>query len=307
MSATLIAVVLALFLGHALTPIARLRRHGWFDRWLAFGRSRFGHAFTSPLSLLISLGLPLLLVGWLQSALDGRFFGIPGFLFAMAVLIYCWGPRDLDLDVEAIEEAPDEAARTRAIAQLAGEDRRPAADDEAGLVTAVFSGARRRWFGVLLWFLLLGPFGAMLYRLTERGAGASIGHLPPAHAAAYRHLLAILDWPVAQLMVLALAIAGNFDAVYGAWRDWHDARRGQPFDFSTGFLDAVALAGERQSRREESAERARDAQAGLDTPDDFPPDAPAALPAMHTAMTLIWRILIVWLVVLALFVLAGFV
>ena len=308
MSATLIAVVLALLLGHAVTSLARLRRYEWFDRWLAFGQRQAGSVFASPYAILLSLGLPLLLVAWLQSALDGRFFGVPGFLFAVAVLVYCWGPRDLDIDVEAVEEAPDEAARERAIAQLAGEERRPAADDEAGLVTAVFSGARRRWFGVLLWFLLLGPFGALLYRLTERGASAAIGHLPPAHAVAYRHLLAILDWPVAQLMALALAIAGNFDAVYGAWRDWHHARRGQPFDFSTGFLDAVALAGERQSRREESAERALDAEAGLDIPaDDFPPDAPAALPAMHAAMTLVWRILIVWLVVLALFVLAGFV
>ncbi|MCX7557394.1 hypothetical protein OS187_11320 [Xanthomonadaceae bacterium JHOS43] len=307
MSATLIAVVLALILGHAVAPLARLRRYGWFDAWLELGQRQAGAAFASPFAILISLGLPLLLGGWLQSALDGRFFGIPGFLFAVAVLIYCWGPRDLDIDVEAIEEAPDEAARERAIGQLAGEQRPPAANDEAGLVTAVFAGARRRWFGVLFWFLLLGPFGALLYRLAERGAGASAGPLPPAHAAAYRHLLAILDWPVAHLMALALAIAGNFDAVHGAWRDWHHARRDLPFDFSTGFLDAAALAGERQSRREASVERALDAESGLDVPDEVPPDAPAALPAMHAAMSLVWRILTVWLVVVALFVLAGYV
>lgn len=307
MSATLIAVVLALFLGHAVSPLTRLRRYGWFASWLEFGQRQVGNAFASPYSILLSLGLPLLALLLLQHLLDGRFFGILGFVFAVAVLVYCWGPRDLDIDVEAIEEAPDEAARERAIAQLAGPDHRLAADDEAGLVAAVFSGARRRWFGVLLWFLLLGPFGAVMYRLAERGAGADIGHLPPAHAAAYRHLLAILDWPVAQLMVLALAIAGNFDAVYGAWRDWHHARRNQPFDFSTGFLDAVALAGERQSRQQQSAEQARDAEAGFDVPADAPIDAPAALPAMHAAMALVWRILIVWLVVLALFVLAGFV
>src|SRR5690606_14235706 len=128
--------------------------------------------------------------------------------------------------------------------------------DPASLVQAVFLGARRRWFGVLLWFLLLGPFGALLYRLTERGAEAEAGEaLPPAQRAAWQHLLAILDWPVAQLMTLAPAIVGHFDAVHSAWRDWHAARSGQGFDFSTGFLDAAAQVSVVQALRDAAAER----------------------------------------------------
>ena len=308
MSATLIAVVLALFLGHVVPALAELRRYGWFDRWLAFGQHHLGPAFASSFFILLSLGLPLLLVGLIQAGLDGRFFGIPAFVFAVAVLVYCWGPRDLDRDVEAIQEAPDEAARLRAIAQLVDEVRLPGADEEAAWVDAVFIGARRRWFGVLLWFLLLGPFGAVLYRLTARGARVqSEATVAGAHAAAYQHLRVILDWPVAHLMTLALAIAGNFDAVYGAWRDWHQQRRGQDFDFSTGFLEAAALASVRQYRREQSDELALDRAAGLEADPEFPVDAPVALAAMHAAMMLTWRILVVWIVVVALFVLAGYV
>lgn len=307
MSATLIAVVLALFLGHVVTPLSQLRRYGWFERWLAVGQRHASNLFASPLSILLSLGIPLLIVAWIQVSLDLRFFGLPGFLFSVAVLIYCWGPRDLDLDVDAVEEAPDQAARDRALSQLAGGDISPAANDEESLVTAVFSGARRRWFGVLLWFLFLGPCGALLYRLSERGARAGAAeHLPPRHATAYQRLLILLDWPVAHLMTLALGIAGNFDAVYRAWRTWHHARKGHTFDFSVGFLDAAAQTSVRQVQRDDFSERQLDTEAGIEAT-DHPSDAASALGAMHIAMALVWRILIAWIVVVALFVLAGYV
>lgn len=306
MSSTLIAVVLALVLGHYVAPIAQLRRYGWFARWLGWLGRQMGTAYASPFALLLALGLPLALVAWAQQALAGHFLGLTGFALAVLALCYCWGPRDLDLDVEAVEDASDEAARQKALESLAGEGHPIAADDTGSLVRAVFRGARRRWFGVLFWFLLLGPFGALLYRLTERATQTSTGAaLPPAQAALWQHLLDILDWPVAHLMTLALAVVGHFDAVHGAWRDWHAARRGQEFDFSAGFLDAAAIVAVGQSLRDAAGERAADA--GEDDPPAPPGDAPTPLEALHAAMTQVWRILVGWVVVLALFVLAGYV
>ena len=312
MSATLIAVVLALFLGHAVTALTRIRRYGWFDHWLIFGQRHLGTAFASPFSILVSLGLPLLLVAGVQSQLDARFYGLPAFLFAVVVLIYCWGPRDLDRDVDAITEATDEALRQQAIERLTGDGQSPNPDDDNGLVDAVFLGAKRRWFGVLLWFLILGPFGAVLYRFAVRGAASNTlmdakEPLAEPHAAAYRHLVVILDWPVAHLMTLALAIAGSFDTVYAAWHDWHQQRKGQSFDFSTSFLTAAAHASTRQYRRDQSDEAALDPALQLE--DEIGPgiSTTAALAAMHAALALVWRILVTWIVVVALFVLAGYV
>ncbi|HET9047855.1 MAG TPA: hypothetical protein VFN29_02655 [Chiayiivirga sp.] len=304
MSATLIAVVLALFLGHVVTALASVRRYGWFDRWLSLAEGVFGAAFASRFSIVLSLGLPLLLVGVVQAQLADRFYGVPAFLFAVATLIYCWGPRDLDRDVEAIEDAHDDTARQQASARLCQEHAVP--QDENGWVSVVFAAARRRWFGVLLWFLLLGPFGALMYRLTVRGSEAhAADSLPVAHRASYHHLRAILDWPVAHLMSLALAIAGSFDAVYGAWRDWHTRRHDQTFDFAVGFLDAAALASVRQFRRDLSAEQEQDRRDGFEP--EAPVDAPAALAGLHASMALVWRMLVVWILAIALFVLAGYV
>lgn len=310
MSTTLIAVVLALFLGHVLTALARWRRFGGFDRWLRFSQRRLPALSGSPFSILLSLGLPLLLVGIQQSWLDGRLFGLAGFLFAVLVLLYCWGPRDLDRDVEAVIEAPDDETRAGAWARLG--DQPAVADTERGAdpAGALFLAATGRWFGPLLWFLLLGPFGAVLYRLTAHAvAHADEDTLAPPHRAAYRHLLAILDWPVAHLMTLALAVVGSFDAIYRAWQLWHRERRDQPFDFSIGFLTGAAHSGVQQYLQHQSEQAALDRAAGLDAKGKATALANESEPnaALQAALTLVWRILVAWLVVVALLVLAGYV
>ena len=121
----------------------------------------------------------------------------------------------------------------------------------------------------------------------------------PAMVAGARTLLAVLDWPVAQLMTLALALVGNFDAVVAAWKD----AGGAALRLDTGFLGAAA----RASVRGEIAQEAEEfAEAGV---------APGAalvfelgpLPELRDAMSLVWRTLLVWLAVIALFVIAGWV
>lgn len=301
MSAALIAVVLALVLDHAAPPLVQLRQYGWFERWLGWLAVRSDSRwFASRYGIALTLGPLLVLVGAIQWALALHFFGLPGFMFSLAVLFYCWGPRDLDVDVSAIVDAEDAEQRRVAIQRLVG-DGAALPQDQPALVEAVFEGALARWFGVLLWFLVLGPFGAVLYRFARRGSQpAATAHLPAEHADAYRRLALILDWPVAQLVVLALALAGNFDAVFGAWRDWHAARRAHGFDFDHGFLGAAACAGVNCDLAEA---REDDDLEGIEPPT---PDWPA-LGAVTDAMSLVWRVLLVWLAVLALFVLAGFV
>ena len=69
-------------------------------------------------------------------------------------------------------------------------DRSSAASDvykrQASLVEAVFRNAQRRWFGVLFWFCVLGPFGALLYRLSVLAAEQDADIMPVS----YTHLRA---------------------------------------------------------------------------------------------------------------------
>jgi AmpE protein len=301
MFTTLLAVVVALALGHLAHPLAAaVRQYGWFGHWMRWIDGRFpgDGVWRGRYGVVLALLPPLLLVGLFQLALDGPVFGLPAIVFGIVVLFYAWGPRDLDMDVDAIVGTGDPVARHAAAARLwpAGE---AVSLTGASLVGAVFRNAKRRWFGVLFWFLVLGPAGALLYRLAAIAAEGDDSHLLPAetHAGA-RGLLAILDWPVAQLMTLAMALVGNFDAVFAAWRE----NGGASFAFDAGFLAAAA----RACVRSELADEAEETESGVAAPGALLSSAPD-LPELRDAMSLAWRVLLVWVAVMALFVVAGWV
>lgn len=295
MSITLVAVVIALVLGHvAPTLVTSLRQYAWYRRWLewltrhtgegAFWQGRYGIA--------LAIVPVLLVVGILQWLLDGPIYGLVGLLFDIAVLVYAWGPRDLDVDVEAVIDAHDPPTRRAAIARL-GLTGEAAALDGPALVEAVFRNALQRWFGVLFWFLLLGPVGAMLYRMTVLAAQDAWADLPAANREGARKLQAALEWPVAQLMTLAMALVGNFDTVFSTWREAGGTR----FGLDTGFLGSAARASVRCELAEEAEEYAEEGMV----------QAMRELPELRDAMSLVWRILLLWLALLAVFVIGGWV
>ncbi|MDH5824895.1 hypothetical protein QFW77_18165 [Luteimonas sp. RD2P54] len=298
MFATLLAVVVALVLGHVAPALAAsLRQFDWYAGWLRWLDERFPQrsVWRGPFGIAVALVPPVLLLALFQVALDERMFGFPALLLGVAVLFYSWGPRDLDLDVQAVLEAPDAAERHAAAARLWPRGQAPSLAGGA-LVAAAFRSARTRWFGVLFWFLLLGPAGALLYRLAALAAqGEASAALPEATAAGARRLLAALDWPVDQLLAASLALVGNFDVVVGAWRQ----AGGAAFALGSRFLETLAQA----SVRGELAEEVDD-YAGSGVP---APLAVGPLPELRDAMSLVWRILLLWLALIAVFVVAGWV
>lgn len=303
MSVTLIAAVVALVLGHLAPSFASaMRQYGWFGDWLRWLGSRFDEDsfWYGRWGMVIALVPPLLAVGFFQVAMEGPLLGLADLLFGVLVLFYVWGPRDLDRDVDAVVDARDAKSRRDAVTRLTRNDQVPR--DGGALVEAVFTEALRRWFGVLFWFLVLGPVGAVLYRLTALAAdGEFSSRLPRLTGAGARTLLGILDWPVAQLLTLSLALVGNFDAVLGAWRE----RGGASFDLRFRYLHAAARASVRSELAEEAADYESMAGDGQAVAVAMPP--PGELPELRDAMSLIWRCLLVWLAVLALFIIAGFV
>lgn len=309
MSATLIAVIFALALGHLAPGLATsVRQYDWFGVWLrwlnarnsgpggdtdgnaGFWRGRYGIA--------LALLPPVLLVGLFQYALHSPLAGVVGLVFGVAVLFHVWGPRDLDADVSAVIAAEDPAARRAAAIRL-GTDADSGLGEAAAMVEGVFASALRRWFGVLFWFLICGAAGAMLYRLAALAAEDEYADaLPTSTRDSARRCFALLNWPVAQAMTFSLALVGNFDTVLGVWRDTN----GASMQLDHAHLGAAARASVRSEIAEETQEFIEEGAT--------PGNAWVQLgdsPELRDAMSLVWRILLLWLAILALFVVAGWV
>ena len=296
MFTTLVAVIAALVLGHvAPGACASLRRFHWYARWLEWlgAHGPEGSLWRGRHGIWLAVLPPVLLVVLVQVLLSGRLLGLPALLFGVVMLVWAWGPRDLDIDVEAVLDAGDPASRRARLEQLAPAPG-VAMDEGPALPGHVVRSALRRWFAPLLWFLLLGPAGALLYRLVERGALANAAVLPMENAEGARALLRLMEWPVAQLMALALALAGNFDLVFRAWR----AGGGDRWDSASGFLEAAGRAAVRGELAEEAEDYLRDGQ---------PLPVAGDLVELRDAMSLVWRMLLLWLALLALLVIAGWV
>jgi AmpE protein len=114
---------------------------------------------------------------------------------------------------------------------------------------------------------------------------------PRTRHAAWRFARA-LDWVPAHLMVLAMALVSNFDAVAGTWRAWHGQPGHSMENLDPDFLAAVARSS---------------VDADIEAGDGATTDTHDPLIELADARRLMLRVLIVWLAVVALVVLAGWV
>lgn len=266
---TVLIVLAGLVLSHYFTAVGRWRDFGWLLWPVHETRRRFPEQPGLVLAaLILTVVIASALAAWLMTAL----LGLAGWaLLALVVFIYTLGPRDLDRDIERMLDEPDHADSREAAASLG-----LAADAGAAEATAaVLHGARTRWFAILFWFTLLGIPGALLYRLCHKAM--QIEDLGAAELDWLARLRWVLEWPVLALMTLSTGLVADLDRVVQAWKRYH-AERPWWF-FAPGILDAVA-----GSLIDVETDRAD---------------------GLRRGHQLAWRILVLWLVVLSLMLIAG--
>lgn len=221
---TLIAVVLALLLERALWHALHLRESGWvagYYGWLK-GRIAGSRRTIQVIGCIAGLLLLALPVAIAAVALDRWLPPVSWVIFAALVLVFSLGPRDLDQELEdyITAETAGDAARAQAAATIIIEhDAAQRRESRAESVEeAAFVQANNRLFGVLFWFVLLGPTGlgpvaAWLFRASDLLRRASIADATarPAVAGAFERIHFLLAWLPARLVALSYAIAGSFE------------------------------------------------------------------------------------------------
>lgn len=288
-------IVICLIAERFLLDHQHLRQYGWLDRyshWLSQQETPgwLGRGFIRVVILLLP---PILLIGILQQLFANTLFGLPGVLFACLVLLYTLGPDDLDSQIEAytsaVENEDDESVRT--IARQIINDEPPTS--EPALSQAVSEGtlyqANQRIFAILFWFLLLGPMGALLYRIASRLPLLEQANRDIDFYLNAKQLVSILDWLPARVTAVCYAIAGSFeDALYG-WRSYRETRFDEFADSNIGTLICTGSGAMRLTTLlEEANEELQDY---------------SHLPL--AAMALVWRSLVVWLIIVSLLTLIG--
>lgn len=213
----LLATLIALFAERLAPQLAERRSLVWFDR--------YAKALSGRLNVPGWLALTALVAPWallaaaVQSLLHGVLWGLLELAFSVLVLFLALRPGSVDPAVDgyvAAREKGDDAQARHYAEQLLGGSTPESVEDEVRAVadTLLFE-ANERWVAPLLWFILLGPLGAVVYRLTAHvEQRSSEGGLREAA----RLLRAALDWLPARLLAGMYILSGSFEEGLIAWR-----------------------------------------------------------------------------------------
>ena len=180
------------------------------------------------------------------------------FLFAVLVLLFSFGPRDLKaeaLDYHDKAEAGDmDGAKAQAESLLGADAPETPKDQAAAVEKNTYLEANNRIFGVIFWFLVAGPlgpafaFGFRVLNSLRRYTATLPGGEELHRAAALLHGLAA--WIPARITSASFALAGNFDDAIDAWRGLPANREVNLSEGSDSVLGAVGsqALGERPDR-----------------------------------------------------------
>lgn len=248
-----ILVALAILQLRGSAPLQQDRWYAVYRRWIA---ARLGGIARQAVLILV----PVIAVVLLQRAASGRVFGLAELALFVLVLLYAMGRGNLAAALTDYLQRWSRGDFQAAFRQLSTEAAAGLPGPDAVVhPQALHELARRRLyyrhferlFAVLFWFVVLGPAGALAYRIAvleheaSRGdtgvpadaasaavvepvggavddavAIAVVEPAPDAVPAAVEEstLLRWIEWLPARLAGISFALVGDFDACLYAWQ-----------------------------------------------------------------------------------------
>ena len=307
---SLLAILISLLLKKMLPALHGLRNLAWtgdYQRWIQTRLADHEKWHGIP-SVLIIVLLPVIGVAIIQYWLNDLlvFFS---FVFSIVVLTYCLGPKDRHqlahqyLEAEESEDADGAQTTLETIFSDIAPEAIP--QDKAArarlLRDEVLIQTHEQLLAILFWFVILGPMGAVLYRLAvqlqqqatgETGAETdvetNIGTKDAEFHAAVTRLHELLAWIPSHLAALSYAVMGSFTHAMHAWQN-------APLEETD--TDDITPASHRLL--------VRIGLASLQFDNHPPQDATQHNDAIRETLGLCGRSLVAWVTILALMTLAG--
>ena len=298
----LLALALGLFLERFLTHLFHLREARWLDGYFDRGLRLLRGGIPSQLGAILIVLVPVIPVAAFAIVFRDVLYGLPYLAFAVLMLMFSLGPRDLEDEVEEYIEAlhaGDTQRADRIAKELLETDAPPESRKrKMAIEEAIFIQSNNRLFGVLLWFMLLGPAGAWLFRVSdmcrrramyEAGRAETASGEKPGYLKFAQRVHGVVAWLPARLVAVSFALAGSFEGAVSDWRSYYQ-------DCAENFFhvndDVVACAGAGAL-----------ASPDLDNTGDL---AGKGMRSARNALGLVSRSLWVWLTAIAVLTIAGF-
>lgn len=285
------AILLAAALDRFVPEHLHVNPFTWVCAMGEFVAQRFDRSSRShgTIVLVIVIVVVLIVVGVLHFLL-GAIAWIFQFAFDVLVLFWCVGLHRLGERAREVADAleagdtsmANENLRTLS-GQLSDEISEPSIAHDT--VVSVLRQGNSNVIAPLFWFALLGPFGAILQRMTGVLARLWAGDAERAVGFGWAtvQLSDLLAWAPARITALSYAAVGSFEDALRCWREagdtWSDS------------VDAPLLAAGLGAMQMKSC----DTVPGDDEDETVTVDVTADTTHVQRALALVWRALLFWL------------
>lgn len=299
----LIALLIGLVVERLATRLFHLRRLRWLDRIIDSGFRQTQRFATWPalIPVFILATLLVLPVALVVILLGDALAGFLYLIVAVVVLFFSLGPNDIGEDVDEYCQALREGDEGRIMETAKAIVESDVPKDELERIhtveQAVCVQANNRLFAVVFWFVVLGPLAAWTYRVTDLIRRRAVftasrqeegdGEPMLVRDAAIR-LHGWLAWIPARLTAVGYATAGHFDAALGAWRAPSEQRDASLSEYNEHLLARVGTSALALSENDDESLSER------------------GIRGATAANQLVFRLLLIWGVIIAAMTLYGF-
>lgn len=220
----LLVILISIGIEKFLESVERLRNYSWFLTFSQWLKPQLQKTIgNNTVVVLITFIVPLLILGLVYQSLvtSHILFGI---LFNILVVVYCMGPKSL-LDkiqkfLEAHERGDQIEAKELSHVILAGYPVENESDMLKMINKTALIATNNQLLGVFFWFVILGPIGALLYRLSDvllRSASQD-NNVTDEYFQTTQLLFTILNWIPSHLTSITYAITGSFVDAIHQWK-----------------------------------------------------------------------------------------